>query len=175
MNKCPNCCPCCLDADELRRECDRMRDEMLDRERASNEGRARTAALVNERDEARAYGEKMYRLAREVTCVWCGHQFQTTLGEQRDALLAHARICTESPLPKVEVELDALREYLNDICDAYEAWKKACDHPPGSGINDEDYPGPSADELTDHEAEVSILWGQLIEDIETACAARQEP
>jgi hypothetical protein len=51
-----------------------------------------------QRDEARAYGEKLYRFSREVTCVWCGHQFESTIGEQREALLAHAETCEQSPL-----------------------------------------------------------------------------
>jgi len=65
-----------------------------------------------------------------------------------------------------------VNEYLNDICDAYEAWEKACANGPGAGITDEDYPGPSDAECAAHDEEVGSLWFALGEAIERAAAAR---
>lgn len=66
-------------------------------------------------------------------------------------------------------------EYLHSICDAYEAWKKAVDHPPGSGISDPDYTGPSDDEVDAAQEEVGALWNALTDAIEEVCNARGEP
>lgn len=75
----------------------------------------------------------------------------------------------------VREHVAAANEYLNDICDAYEAWKKCVDHPPGSGITDEDYPGPSKEECESHDQECSTRWNDLQDAIQTACDARCEP
>lgn len=65
--------------------------------------------------------------------------------------------------------IEGLNEYLNDICDAYEAWEKATKNGPGSGIND---PGPSNEECEAHDEECGARWNDITEAIETACGAR---
>lgn len=79
------------------------------------DARARCAVLEAERDEARAYGEDMYRHSREITCVWCGHQFTSTLGEQRDELHKHAETCEQHPIHKLTVERANLERDVEDL------------------------------------------------------------
>lgn len=47
-------------------------------------------------------------LAREVTCVWCGHQFQSTLQSQAEHLYDHAKTCEKHPVHKAEADRDRL-------------------------------------------------------------------
>lgn len=79
-------------------------------------------ALRAERDEARAWGEDLARRAREVTCVWCGHQFESTLASQAEHLYEHAKVCDKHPLraahqriAEAEKAVRALREVTEAV------------------------------------------------------------
>lgn len=93
----------------------------------------------------------------------------------RDTLLMRLECEVNTREAALVKERDALREYLHDICDAYEAWQKACDSPPGGDISDPEYRGPSKDECEAHDVEVTALWNAVGDAIQTACDARQEP
>jgi hypothetical protein len=45
-------------------------------------------------------------MAREITCVWCGHQFVTKLKSQAEELHEHAKVCERHPVRKAEAERD---------------------------------------------------------------------
>ena len=73
-----------------------------------------------ERDEARAYGERLYREcsgnARDVACAWCGHQYAGgTPRSQNEALVEHANVCEKHPLRQAEAEVARLRAALEEI------------------------------------------------------------
>lgn len=76
---------------------------------------------------------------------------------------------------KAVAERDTANEYLDDICDAWERCQKIDANPPGKGITDEDYPGPTAAELEDHGDALNAAAHDLDEAIQTAIDARQEP
>lgn len=59
----------------------------------------RAVAAERERD-------RLAMMAREVTCVWCGHQFVTTLQSQAEELYEHAKVCEKHPVRKAETERD---------------------------------------------------------------------
>lgn len=86
-----------------------------------------------ERDEARAWGESLARSAREVTCVWCGHQFESTLQSQAEQLYEHAKVCEKHPVRRAELERDlaraALRRFLDgeQVFGHHSACRKALD------------------------------------------------
>ena len=72
---------------------------------------ARLDAAERERDEARTYGERLYRecagSARSVACAWCGHQYATgTPRSQNETLVQHAKVCEKHPLRQAEAERD---------------------------------------------------------------------
>lgn len=62
----------------------------------------RLAAAERERDDLRIR-------EREVTCVWCGHQFKSTLQSQAQHLYEHAKVCEKHPIHAAESQLAALR------------------------------------------------------------------
>jgi hypothetical protein len=70
-------------------------------------------------------------------------------------------------------ELNGLREYLHDICDAYDAWNKVVNEPAGGGISDPDYPGPSNEECQQHDEACGERWNDVEDAIKTACDARE--
>lgn len=65
--------------------------------------------------DARRFGDDLASRAREVTCVWCGHQFETTLSQQREHLLAHAEICEQSPYRDCRAQLEAVTRERDDL------------------------------------------------------------
>ena len=54
---------------------------------------------------------------REVSCVWCGHQFVTTLQSQAEELYQHAKTCEKHPIRKAEAERDELKARFADYRD----------------------------------------------------------
>ena len=103
--------------------------EIAQRERDVMELRAKSAEALwksalagaqRERDEARAYGERLYREcsgnARDVACAWCGHQYAGgTPRSQNEALVEHANVCEKHPLRQAEAEVARLRAALEEI------------------------------------------------------------
>jgi len=83
---------------------------------------ARIAALESalaeaqrERDEARAYGERLYAEctgnARDVACAFCSEKFaEGTPRSQNETLTAHVKVCAKHPMRDVERERDEARE-----------------------------------------------------------------
>ena len=63
--------------------------------------RARLAEVERERDD-------LAMREREITCVWCGHEFESTLKSQAEHLYAHAQICEKHPVKKLKDENAAL-------------------------------------------------------------------
>lgn len=55
-------------------------------------------------------------------------------------------------------------DYLDAICDAYEAWEKKIAHPPDP---------PTPEDMEEHDDECGSLWFRLTEAIEEACSARE--
>lgn len=63
--------------------------------------------LRAERDEARAYGEKLYAEYgdRAVHCVYCGHTYEDgTPVSQDERLTAHIRVCEKHPMRALELK-----------------------------------------------------------------------
>jgi hypothetical protein len=60
-----------------------------------------------------AENERLRMMAREITCVWCGHQFVTTLQSQAEELYEHAKHCDKHPVKKAEAERDRLQAALD--------------------------------------------------------------
>ena len=92
----------------------------------------RAQKAERERDEARAYGERLYAEcaghARTVTCVWCGHEFpEGTPASQDAALLKHAAECTKHPMAKFREERDEAREELETWAEAWREYRMAHD------------------------------------------------
>ena len=69
---------------------------------------ARVAEVERERDD-------LAMREREVTCVWCGHQFKSTLRSQADHLYAHAKECEKHPVRALTTERDALKARLAEV------------------------------------------------------------
>jgi hypothetical protein len=72
----------------------------------------RIVQLERERDEARRYGERLYAEcagnARQVTCVYCGHEFAEGVpASQDEQLTAHIRVCEKHPLRAAEARAEA--------------------------------------------------------------------
>lgn len=73
------------------------------------EARLRVELVTRERDEARSYGERMYRDAafRRVTCVYCGHHYPDgTPATQDERLSRHIEVCEKHPMRAVIAERD---------------------------------------------------------------------
>lgn len=61
----------------------------------------------SERDEARAYAEALFNQVstRQVTCVYCGHQYDDgTPQSQDERLTEHIKSCEKHPMRKLEAE-----------------------------------------------------------------------
>lgn len=86
----------------------------LDKRRPDFEEQMKT--MEKERDEARAYGKKLYAEViahRQVTCVFCGHLYEDgTPASQDERLAAHISVCIKHPLRAVRAERDSLRARL---------------------------------------------------------------
>lgn len=65
--------------------------------------------------ELEAEVKRLGSMAREVTCVWCGHQFASTLQSQADHLYQHAKVCEKHPVRKAEAESERLRVALRNL------------------------------------------------------------
>jgi hypothetical protein len=63
--------------------------------------RALTRFIAELEDEVKRLGN----MAREVTCVWCGFQFESTLQSQADHLYQHAKVCEKHPVRKLRLAL----------------------------------------------------------------------
>ncbi len=76
-------------------------------------------ALMEERDEAREWVERMQREARILTCVYCGHAYEPgTPNHGTQALTEHINVCSKHPLREAEAERDAARAALQETDDA---------------------------------------------------------
>lgn len=74
--------------------------------------------LLNERDEARTYGEKLHdeALSRVVSCVYCGHQFEEgTPQSQDERLTAHIKVCEKHPMQELETKLIERNKMINSL------------------------------------------------------------
>lgn len=69
---------------------------------------------------------------------------------------------------------EIIGEYLSPICEAFECVQKIERHPPGAGINDPDYPGPTDDEVEAYDDELMAARNDLTEAIQTACDAQED-
>lgn len=52
---------------------------------------------------------------REVSCVWCGLQFESTLQYQAQHLYQHAKECEKHPVRNLETQVRLLREALDEL------------------------------------------------------------
>lgn len=55
--------------------------------------------------------EELRKMEREISCVWCGHHFASTLGQQREALLLHASTCEKHPVFKLFKALEEVHRW----------------------------------------------------------------
>lgn len=77
--------------------------------------RTKLSARDRELSAVREERDDLLRRAREVTCVWCGHQFVTTLQSQADELYEHAKVCPKHPVNKAESELARVKAELDEV------------------------------------------------------------
>lgn len=73
--------------------------------------------------------------AREVTCVWCGYQFGSTLQSQAEHLYEHAKVCDKHPVRKAEAERDAAVEVAHWAQAVLTAWNVAETMPNGCPLH----------------------------------------
>ena len=86
-------------------------DECVEQDAALLE---RVAALAKERDEARAWVERMQKEQRILTCVYCGQAYPPgtpTSGTQ--VLTDHIKVCNKHPMRVAEQRIAALEKALN--------------------------------------------------------------
>ena len=94
--------------------------------------KAEAETLRRERDEARAYAERLYSecsgTARAVACVWCGHVYPDgTPASQDERLRQHIEECPDHPVGALKVENERLRTALRAAADDLEQWGKGAD------------------------------------------------
>ena len=88
-------------------------DECVEQDAALLE---RVAALAKERDEARAWVERMQKEQRILTCVYCGQAYPPgtpTSGTQ--VLTDHIKVCNKHPMRVAEQRIAALEKALRTI------------------------------------------------------------
>lgn len=61
---------------------------------------------------------RLRNMAREITCVWCGHQFVTKLQSQAAELYEHAKTCEKHPVSRLRAELGRMVASC-DECDGH--------------------------------------------------------
>lgn len=83
--------------------------DFLDRIAELEAGRQFAADLI---EDLRKQRDKFAMMAREITCVWCGHQFDSTIQSQADHLYDHAKQCEKHPIRKAEAKLAEAVELL---------------------------------------------------------------
>lgn len=76
----------------------------------------RARVVVRERQEARAWVERMTAEARVLTCAFCGEAYPPGAPPaNHEALAAHVAVCAKHPMRAVEAERDALRAQLEGL------------------------------------------------------------